>query len=155
MGGELVTVMGGRIMRACKIVCWAKGSENSVLWTSSAGLPMVSVLCNLLLFFFFFKLSISSLAISPVLLCHEISFSTFPMSFLRVWQINLHHYCAASLNLEKENEGTKQFIILVQEPWIHNRRICSIPSSWTIFQDHQSICPRACVLTAPSVPDTL
>ena len=77
------------------------------------------------------------------------------MSLLSVWQINLHYCSAASLNLEKETEGAKQFIILAQEPWFHNHRICGIHSSWTIFQDLQSIYPRDCVLTATSVPGTL
>ena len=141
--------MDGQITRAWKMVCWAEGSANGMPWTSSAGFPMVKVLCNLLLLFSFSTLSPSSLAISPALFPHEISFSTW------VRQINLHHCCAASLNLEKETEGVKQFIILAQELWIHNHRIYSIPSSWTIFQNHQSICPRACVFTAPTVSDIL
>ena len=77
------------------------------------------------------------------------------MNFLRVWQINLHHCRAASLNLEKEVDGVNQFIFLAQEPWIHKHKICGIPSGWTIFQDNHSIHPRACILTAPSVPGTL
>ena len=77
------------------------------------------------------------------------------MGLLKVWQINLHHCRAASLNLEKEVGGENHFILLVQEPWIHKHRISGIPSGWKIFQDNRSIHPRACILTSPSVPGTL
>ena len=36
----------------CKMVCWAGGNADGVPWTSSAGLPVVSIPCNLLICFF-------------------------------------------------------------------------------------------------------
>ena len=51
--GQMKRSEGSRLIaEACKMVCWPTGS--SVPWISSVGLPVVSVLCNLLLFFFFF-----------------------------------------------------------------------------------------------------
>ena len=64
------------------------------------------------------------------------------MSSLKAWQINLNHYHATSLNLEKETKNMNQFIILAQEPWIHIVRSVVSPPAGMSFRTSRSFALR-------------
>ena len=66
-------------------------------------------------------------------------------------QINLHHCRAASHVLAAEVQGLKSFAILIQEPWVHSRKIKGLPHLWNLFWDQSAEIPRACIATPPNL----
>ena len=73
-------------------------------------------------------------------------------SGLSCWQINLHHSQVASINLEAETKHLKNFIALVQEPWINRGTICGRLGGRTLHAPGKN--SRVCIYTSNNINAT-
>ncbi len=72
------------------------------------------------------------------------------MGSIPIIQINLHHSKAGSTELCCRLSNMKRYIVLVQEPWIINNRICGLPKRGLIFSDSKEKL-RSCVIVSPDI----
>lgn len=66
---------------------------------------------------------------------------------MRVLQINLHHSKTASANLLIHLAKGGEDVVLIQEPWVLDNRICGIrTSNYSLFYRADEGRPRSCIL---------
>ncbi len=72
------------------------------------------------------------------------------MGSIPIIQINLHHSKAGTTELCCRLSQMKRYIVLVQEPWIINNRICGLPKRGLISSDSKEKL-RSCVIVSPDI----